>query len=333
MTWFTRLTGIHNETPRNVYAALSMDGVWLSSSLNDGRWRAGDLSLPALGELRAGRPEAEGRLVVRKIVADVQDLHLDPANAGALFQVASQFNLLEMVGPDVGPEEGISDYEFDDTQGPACAIACGAATVYRNYFVPVAGGSGQDRARQIDCLAGLGSALGAGPFWRMRNGYALPVDGGLARINSILGAMTEAQRDALRGALRVGFQQGCEVTLDGAGHLVSQVFCSAMPVAYCDAPAQDWEAIARLVLEAAYEATLLLALQNGDRRVFLTSLGGGAFGNEPHWIAAAIARALAIHRHYDLEVTLVSHGQQSPIHAQALALFKSEERPEEGDDG
>ena len=34
-------------------------------------------------------------------------LHADPANAQALFQVASQFNTLEMTGPSVTPEDGI----------------------------------------------------------------------------------------------------------------------------------------------------------------------------------------------------------------------------------
>ena len=43
----------------------------------------------------------------------------------------------EMVSPSVSPEDGIDRYEGDHTQGPACAIACGAGTIYRNYLVPV----------------------------------------------------------------------------------------------------------------------------------------------------------------------------------------------------
>ncbi len=52
-----------------------------------------------------------------------------------MFQVASQFNLLEMISPNVTPDDGIGIYENDPTQGPACAIACGAGTIYRNYLV------------------------------------------------------------------------------------------------------------------------------------------------------------------------------------------------------
>ena len=64
-------------------------------------------------------------------------MHADPELDGALFQVASQFNLLEMTGPSATPEDGVTRYSADHTQGPACAIAAGAATIYRNYFAPV----------------------------------------------------------------------------------------------------------------------------------------------------------------------------------------------------
>ena len=47
----------------------------------------------------------------------------------ALFQVASQFNLLEMINPNITPEMGIDRYEFDRTQGPICAMSCGAETI------------------------------------------------------------------------------------------------------------------------------------------------------------------------------------------------------------
>lgn len=94
-------------------------------------------------------------LRVRNIAADAYQLHAWPEAKGAVVQVASQFNLLEMPGYDVTPEDGVSDYEHDHTQGPACAIAIGPATIYRNYFAPVEGQIGQTRDRQIDTLADL----------------------------------------------------------------------------------------------------------------------------------------------------------------------------------
>ena len=64
-----------------------------------------DLNSPELRErtrelVRAGG----GELRVSSLQGDVRRLHTQPLNNSALFQVASQFNLLEMTGPDVTPE-------------------------------------------------------------------------------------------------------------------------------------------------------------------------------------------------------------------------------------
>ena len=79
--------------------------------------------------------------------------------------------------------------------------------------------------------------------------------------------------------------------------LVSQAFCSALPVAYCGYPSSMWRPFAELVLDAAYEATVLAAVLNARRGasniVLLARLGGGAFGNDDAWIDAAMRRALA----------------------------------------
>jgi hypothetical protein len=131
-----------------------------------------------------------------------------------LFQVASQFNLLEMTGPDVTPEHGVTRYAFDRTQGPACAIAAGAATIYRNYCAPVDGHVGQTQDRQIDCLRDLGAALRNedNSLWTMRNGYALCTESGLASIARTIDAMSVAEQDSLRDRLRVGLHWDVEVT-------------------------------------------------------------------------------------------------------------------------
>ena len=131
--WFDELTGF-SESAAKVYAHLSPFDGQLFNKLSGETLNCGQLTTPALVELRSMVDLAlfPGKLSLVERVADVQVLHRDPANAGALFQVASQFNLLEMISPEVSPEQGISNYQFDRTQGPACAIACGAGTIYRN---------------------------------------------------------------------------------------------------------------------------------------------------------------------------------------------------------
>jgi hypothetical protein len=98
-------------------------------------------------------------LAASKWSAGIRALHQQLEFAGALFQVASQFKMLEMVGPQITPEHGVTRYAGDRTQGPACAMAAGAATLYRNDFVPVAGGVGQRSDRQLDGFADLGAAM------------------------------------------------------------------------------------------------------------------------------------------------------------------------------
>ena len=75
--------------------------------------------------------------------------------------------------------------------------------------------------------------------------------------NAPVPAPEEKEAEALRGLLRIGIHWDIEVTDVGPpGPRVSQAFCSALPVAYSSAPPADWTLFGRLVLEAAYEATL-----------------------------------------------------------------------------
>lgn len=52
-------------------------------------------------------------------------------------------------------------YEYDRTQGLACAVAAGADTVYRNYFAPVGARIGRTCDRHIDCLLRIGQGFDA----------------------------------------------------------------------------------------------------------------------------------------------------------------------------
>lgn len=300
MDWFEKLTGFR-EHPGRIRSDLQVDGSRLASRVNGHSYRIGKLEVVSLRELRQrSGPRREGAAAkISSIVGDVRALHRDPAHGQALFQVASQFNLLEMSSPEITPDEGVTRYQSDPTQGPACAIAAGAATIYRNYFMDVDGQPGQTSARQVDCLRDMGCALGneGSRLWTMRNGYALCTRQGLGEIRERLRTLDDGGVDELRGTLRIGLHWDVQVT-DGAGdsQTVSQAFCSALPVAYSDVPAEEWEAFATLVLEGAYEATLLAAALNAERgasnRVFLTRVGGGAFGNKHEWIERALARAL-----------------------------------------
>ena len=318
MDWFEAITGFPEGSYAQTQRRLRVVMGQLVSDASTRSYSVGSLETPSLGELRARTAHLAqaGPSRVSLVRGDARKLHAAAENAGALFQVASQFNLLEMVGPDVSPEDGVTRYATDHTQGPACAMAAGAATIFRNYLVRFPDGTiGQTRARQIDCLRDLGQAMGNedGSLWRMKNGYALFTAQGLAGVDRRLAAASESAVDDLRCLLRIGLHWSVGLTDVEPGPTVSQVFCSALPVSYNRiASTSLWTRFARLVLEAAYEATLragwLSAARGGSSRVFLTLLGGGAFGNRPEWIAAAMRRALEQARGWELDVRVVSYG-------------------------
>jgi hypothetical protein len=321
MDWFERLTGFQ-EQYESTRSLLELEGEFLRSKVNSKKYRAGRLGLPQLAEFRSRVADVprNGKLDFATIRGDARSLHRSREDHGALFQVASQFNLLEMVGPHVSPEDGVTGYQWDHTQGPACAISAGAATLYRNYFVPVAGELGQSSKRQLDTLADVGALLSthtgipADGLWTMTNGYPIAGQSSVDTFGSWLRAAGERERDEVRSRLRVGVHRDVEVTdrpeVDGS--VVSQVFCSAIPVSYSQIAAAIWEPFGRIVLEAAYEATLsaavLNAAQGSSRTAYLTRLGGGAFGNPREWIDDALQRALDLFSGYDLRVRLVEYG-------------------------
>jgi hypothetical protein len=96
-------------------------------------------------------------------------------------------------------------------------------------------------------------------------------------------------------------------------------------VSYTTVPAIHWKPFASLVLEAAYEATMWAGALNAQRGtsnvVLLTSLGGGAFGNDESWIQSAIRRAMQMMSVFDLDVRLVSYGTPSRALLQIVQDF------------
>jgi hypothetical protein len=93
-----------------------------------------------------------GRLKVSVVRGDVRQMHQAPENAGALFQVASQFNLLEMVSPRVTPEDGITRYQHDRTP-PTDAASFEARSLCS--LAPQDDGAVRDRRRRGHDLSQL----------------------------------------------------------------------------------------------------------------------------------------------------------------------------------
>lgn len=337
MSWFNQLFGFAEKTGSRAdflqtKEEFELNGTSLKSKGNDRVFEAGLFTTPSLRELKAdvnlaeARRKLPGSLKVQEVVGDVSALHTAPENKYSLFQAASQFNCLEFVSERVVPERGIACYASDPTQGPACATACAPGTVVRNYFG--LDGEGQSANRQIECLKDIEGMLDNenNGYFRVVGGYTMANDASLAKLNKVIETQNAEVKEEFRNFLRIGVQWDTEVTgskfgrvqYRGPQQLVTQAYCSACSVSYSSGSTKSWSTFATLILEASYEATMYAALQNalrhegaeGSKRIFLTCIGGGVFGNEMSWIVHAIERALRPFKDLDLEVNIVSFGRR-----------------------
>ena len=87
-----------------------------------------------------------GYLRIANIIDDIRNIHRNYKNS--TIQVASQLNCLEMINPFIRPENGITIYAHDNTQGPICSLCCPAGLAYRNYIY----NGGQTYNKQIRVL-------------------------------------------------------------------------------------------------------------------------------------------------------------------------------------
>ncbi len=328
MDWFEKITGFKEKDYDQVHNNISVSGQNLLSKVNQKNYSIGYFECLSLKELRKkslNQIRTEEKSSCSIIIDDVRNLLNSSTNNGSIFQVASQFNCLEMVSPDVTPDQGITRYEWDRTQGPACSIAAGAATIYRNYFIPINKDFGQTAKRQINNLDSLTEKLAedmncdTSDLWSIKNGYVITNEKAQNQIDTHLSNCNENDLDQYRQLLKIGIHWNVQVTtsLENQQPIVSQVFCSALPVAYNKANPSSWSRIAQLILEASYEATLLTGIinkkSNGNNSLFLTLLGGGVFGNKKEWIQQAIIRALEIFKYSGLDIKIVSFSEPNNL--------------------
>ena len=120
--WFADLFGFPEVSARAVYENLKIekrDALFGQRPVFCRWYIKHAFSRELRHEFQEVKDQEKGRITVSNLSGEAGELHCDPENYGALFQVASQFNLLEMLGPEVTPEKGISGYINDKTQGPS----------------------------------------------------------------------------------------------------------------------------------------------------------------------------------------------------------------------
>ena len=294
---------------------LEFDGRNILSISNGKRFDIGEFEFLKLADLRSRfkSHQSDGDLLefgkINRVYhnppsrENVQAYMRNPDYNHALFQVASQFNLLEMSTPQKTPEDGVDIYWRDPTQGPACATATIGATLFRNYFVEHGGFLGQTADQQVNGLRDVLTRLGLreDESYLYENGYVRLSKEDMIACSKKIDKLSEEERFEIMGELSVGIHWGCQVNNAEIGleQRVSLILCSGLPLGGYARPGvslDDAEALGRLVQDGMQEATILAGALNrvkfGSPDVVLTKLGNGVFGNPVDWVVAARNRAL-----------------------------------------
>ena len=253
-----------------------------------------------------------GNLNITNITDDIRNIHRNYKNA--TIQVASQLNCLEMINPYIRPENGITIYSQDNTQGPICSLCCPAGLAYRNYIY----NGGQTYNNQIcliteafQYLKSIDSYLN----YNIINGYLLihnTTD--LIKINNLLD--NNNVRQHFKNVIKSGSHSNQEVS-NKVNHNVNHVYCAGIPINYNNTITEKsmWSKLSLVWLEAMYENTLLIAIKNNyklgtNQPCFLTKLGGGVFGMDDTIIIMAINNAINFIRQKKIfiDVYIVHYG-------------------------
>lgn len=346
------------------------------------QYKIGKFTTPQVGTLtesaiKSAPPPVKNKvlLTLKIIEGGPKDEFLrvaDPADVFAFhqkcpystIQAASQLNTLEFASPTVTPENGITGYAGDMSQGPVCAIACGPGTLYRNYFCQMGEDVkrecgnitfqyGQTKTCQINNLDEFEKKINNSEekFFSVKNGYTDTTNNQRLRtISRILGDRDTEKYNELLDLIKVGIHDDVQVTCKGRNsieikeHVVTQVYASACSVAYTmrGKSTKDkqivWESLSRIVLDAMYQGTLAAGLLNYMRHkdnptnpnysdsIFLTMLGGGFFGNNIKWITDAILKACDKFKYYPLKVYVISYSKVEDSVSDELKGFNGYEK-------
>ncbi len=192
------------------------------------------------------------------------------APENALFQVASNFNCLEVPKANYNPFNGhfITQQMTDMTQGPSASGGAAFGSILRLL---------EHKIKPIDLLANvpvIKSWNGKVPYDRNESVAASDIDQGLIKVG--------LHRDVRAAFLRMKNN----FAYNPNGSLINQAFTST-----CICENLRPNALSSALLDAAYEGTYLCAVVTQAPLVVLTLIGGGVFSNNHELIIQAMIKA------------------------------------------
>jgi hypothetical protein len=228
---------------------------------------------------------------------NINYLHEAPIAQEAFVQLASQFNYLESVSPNISP---VSSYLYDPTQGPMGSIEAAAAALHRTATEA----SGELKNALTNVLPPHHDNY-------YRNGYLE------------LFKLSDAEKTALRKHVEKNIKELAIlphwVKNEASGVKQFQVFSAAPSYQGHGAPAANSEEgmLTSLLVAAQFEALAKLAvirnlLTNKPTTLHLARVGQGAFNNPPEALNHALKRVAEVVKGYpDVHVFVHGFGKAS----------------------
>ncbi|KAH0790870.1 hypothetical protein GPJ56_005291 [Histomonas meleagridis] len=298
--WFERLFGIR-EDPLHAYDSFECteekDTAILHSKANNKTFKAGNFQVRNVSSFNhlLSNPRNGGKLFLIKgngsmskhfELIDVLENQGLPENDGATYLAASNFNCLEFVGAGQSAQDGVTNYVYDQTQGPYCSLGSGPAIVYRNYFVKHPTGEIGQFTREVELLSKTPITVvhGYPKIYETKSLEKIDFD------------WTNPDN------YPVGVHRNCQLTMsrnrDGfyfidekEDRIVHHIFAAAFNFAGTVVYNKFTQMVSKNMLAAEYRGAILGAWENslmfpnrkGSNKLYLTLLGGGVFNN-PHEI-------------------------------------------------
>jgi len=307
------------------------------------KYRAGNLDILSIGELREKTKKLNKKgggsfsvvigyntdfNSIYRDKVDIAALQTNEKNKDAVFQIASNFSGLEPICKTDIPENGISKYIYDNTQGPIASISAAPGLIYRMYGIFNNNTNQKDwrqkNNNQINLLHNVSS------FYPVVNGY---VDLSLCKYlnrptQNLIDLVEIAFHHNIQTCYGLSYGSDHEVCLDNS-QIINQIFTSSIDLGKSSGNTNyllfdQYPGIVtdltQVLLDAAYEGTIRSCWLFDKQTLYLTLIGGGVFNNSLSWIAQSLEKLSSLIIDSGITITLVIYNYQHLLSHGSLSV-------------
>src|SRR3989338_8546554 len=309
MEQYENKSGGYNETIRKMFTFKGEECI-----INNGnkKYRAGKLDINS----------------TYRDKVDIAALQTNEKNKGAVFQIASNFSGLEPICKTDIPENGISKYIHDNTQGPIASISAAPGLIYRMYGIFNKKIDEKDwrqqNNNQINLLHNVSS------FYPVVNGY---VDLSLCKyllrpVHNLINLIQIGFHHNIQTTYGLSYGQDYEVCTNDS-QIINQIFTSSIDLGNSSGNTNYLlfdkypgivTDLTQVLLDAAYEGTIRSCWLYDKQILYLTLIGGGVFNNSLSWIAQSLEKLSSLIIDSGITITLVIYNYHHLLTHSSLAV-------------